>query len=326
MTRWPAPLALLLFAMPAPALAQSDDLGGWSGFYVGVDLGLSGGKLHASGTDTVVQVSNINPPGPQPLTVVPGTSFGYAGSDRKTDVLYGATAGFLARSGNWLFGLEGDGHGPRDAGSFAISAPLPATALAPAGTVSAARDARISWDWAARARVGYTWGPAMVYAAGGIASARVRLRGEDVFATPAGNAAASPGNPPFAAPAFGPIAIAVAERGTLTGWTAGIGGEHRLGRHFGIGLDARYTDYGSRTYAMNPGCNTASLAYSPNGIAQGTCPGATIAGAGTVTYPAGTTPASTSPLTTEIYPGALPGPTRISLSEWRLSARLIFRF
>jgi len=136
----------------------------------------------------------------------------------------------------------------------------------------------------------------------------------------------SGGNPPFASPAFGPIAIAVSERGTFTGWTAGVGGEHLMAHHLSLGLDARYTDYGSRDYSMNPGCTDPLLGYSPNGVAQGRCTNATIAGAGTVTYPAGTSPATTSPQGTEIYPGTLPGPTRVSLNEWRLAARLIFRF
>src|SRR5262249_437371 len=77
------------------------------------------------------------------------------------------------------------------------------------------------------------WGSGRLYAAGGIASARVRLRGEDTYLVPAGNAAPSAGNPPFATPTIGPIVIAAAERRTMTGWTAGIG-EQRVASHVSI--------------------------------------------------------------------------------------------
>ena len=258
MTRWSMLLAACVFALPAPSLAQTRDLNGWSGFYVGIDLGLASGKLHASGSDDVFQVTNINPPGPQPLTVVPSTSFTYAGSDRQMGLLYGATAGFLVRSGHWLFGAEADGHGSRDAGAVSTSFAKPATILEPASRIDVARAARISWDWSVRARAGYTWGPGMIYVAGGVASARVRLRGEDSYTQPGGNAAPNlSGGGPVVSPAFGPISETVTYRGTLTGWTAGMGGERRLSRHISIGLDGRYTDYGNRVFDLS-GCTVAA--------------------------------------------------------------------
>lgn len=309
LSRWIAAAAAL--TMPTVAGAQAP--ANWSGFYVGADLGVSSGKIHASGTDSIFQLTNINPPGSQPLTVVPGTSISYSTADHRTGFVYGATAGFMFGSGHWLFGLEGDGHGPRDSGAVTVNAPKPATALEPVGTVTIGREARISWDWSARARIGYSWGPAMIYAAGGVASARVRLRGEDTYLVPAGNAAPTAGNAPFATPTIGPVVIAASQRGTLTGWTAGIGGEHRLAPHISIGLDGRYSDYGNRTVDLGS-C-----------VANTQCPSATVAG-GTITFPAGTAPGSISLGTSDAYPGATPGVTRVSLNEWRLSARLIFRF
>lgn len=315
MSRWSLTLALPLFAIAAPAVAQPDDLDSWSGFYVGADLGLSSGKLHASGTDSVFQLTNIDPPGTQPLTIVPGRTLDYSGSDHQSDVLYGATAGFLFGSGNWLFGVEGDAHGPRDSGSLIQSSPKPATALEPNGTLTVARDARISWDWSVRARAGYTWGPSMMYAAGGVAQTRLRLRGDDTYFVPTGLAG---GGSTFTPPTIGPVVISSNEHGTLTGWTAGIGGEHHVASHISIGLDGRYTDYGSQTIDL-AGCDPNST-----GLAQ--CGNATISGAGTLTFPAGTNPATISPNSASPYPGAAPGVTRVSLNEWRLSMRIIFRF
>lgn len=314
MTRWCLPLASLAIVLPMPAMAQSDDSDSWTGVYVGVDIGLSSGKLHASGADEIFQLTNINPPGTQPLTVVPGTTIAYSESDTRTGFVYGGMAGFQVQAGNWVFGLEGDAHGPRDSGAVSVATPKPATALEPPGTVTINRDARISWDWSVRGRIGYSWGPAMIYAAGGVASARVRLHGSDDYLIPAGNAAPTAGSPPFANPGYGPITIANSVRGTLTGWTAGIGGERRVSHHVSVGLDARYSDYGNRNVDLG--------SCIPN---TSTCGTATVTGS-TITFPAGTAPASISLGTADSYPGASPGVTRVSLNEWRLSARLIFRF
>ncbi len=310
MTRWCLPLASLALALPTSALAQPADPGSWSGFYVGADLGLSSGKLHASGNDEIFQLTNVNPPGSQPLTVVPGTTIAYSASDRRTGFVYGGIVGFQFQTGSWLFGLEGDGHGPRDSGAVTVATMKPATALEPPANITIVRDARISRDWSVRGRIGYGFGSTMIYAAGGIAGARVRLLGEDSYQTPAG---ASAGSSAFAPGPFGPITIASSVRGTLTGWTAGLGGERRVTSHISIGLDGRYNDYGSRTIDLGtciPGATTCT---------------ATVTG-GTITFPAGTSPASISLNSTDAYPGASPGVTRVSLSEWRLSARLIFRF
>ena len=310
MARWCLPLASLALALPAPARAQPGDADGWAGFYVGVDVGLSSGKLHASGADSVFQLTNINPPGAQPLTVVPGTTVAYDESGRRSGFLYGGTAGYQFNAGNWLFGIEGDVHGPRNSGDLLVTAPKPATSLEPAGTYTVSRSARISRDWAVRGRIGYAWGPAMIYASGGVTGARVRLHGVDGYSIPAG---AGAGSSAFMPGPVGPILIASSVRGTLTGWTAGFGGEHQVASHVSIGLDARYSDYGSRTVDFGT-C-----------IPNTQCAGATVTGS-TITFPAGTAPASISLGTTDAYPGASPGVTRISLNEWRLSARLIFRF
>jgi len=304
LSRWIAAFAVLT----APAVASAQN---WSGLYVGADLGVSSGRLRASGADDIFQLTNINPPGPQPLTVVPGTTIAYSASNHRTGFVYGGTVGHQFQTGNWVLGLEGDVHGPRNSGAVNVAVTKPATALEPPGPITIGRSARISWDWSARARVGYTWGPAMIYAAGGVASARVRLQGADSYSMPAG---ASAGSSAFAPGPFGPIVIASSVRGTLTGWTAGIGGERQVASHISIGLDGRYTDYGSHTIDLGT-C-----------VPNTTCAGnATVTG-GTITFPAGTSPASIGLNGVDVYPGASPGITRVSLNEWRLSARLIFRF
>lgn len=304
LSRWIAAFA----ALTTPAIASAQH---WSGVYIGADLGVSSGRLRAAGTDEVFQLTNVNPPGPEPLTVVPGTTISYSASARRTGFVYGGTLGYQFQAGNWVFGIEGDAHGPRNSGAVSVTTPKPTTALEPVGSVTTGRDARISWDWSARGRIGFSWGPGMLYAAGGVASARMRLRGMDTYLTPAGTAAQG-----FATPTIGPVVISESVRATLTGWTAGIGGERQVASHVSIGLDARYTDYGSH--------NVDFGTCVPNGLGTG-CSNLSITGS-TITFPAGTAPASISLGTADTYPGASPGVTRISLTEWRATARLIFRF
>jgi outer membrane immunogenic protein len=313
MTRWYLPLAAFALALPAPALAQTDDPGSWSGFYVGGEVGLGSGKLHASATDNIFQLSNEHPAAPgspnNPLIVVPSTTRGFAGSDSQSGLLYGAFAGGQIQTGHVVLGIEADAHGGRDAGSFSLASTLPPTLLAPTSNLTQARDLRINYDWSVRARLGIVTGQSLIYATGGVAQARVRVTGEDSFSTPAGAAAAEiPPVPTFQSPAIGPVVVTFSEHARLTGWTAGLGGERRIGRHLGIGLDARYADYGSRVIDFHCGFQSAR---------NGTCgsyatPPIVIYG---VTHGANDT-----------TPGAEPGPTRVSLNEWRLSARLIFRF
>jgi opacity protein-like surface antigen len=176
--------------------------------------------------------------------------------------------------------------------------------------VTLARDARIRWDWSARAKIGIASGADLFYGTGGIAQTKMRLTGEDTFLTPAGAAASNIGGvPTFNSPTIGPVVTRVSQEATMTGWTAGIGGEHRIGRHFSLGLDARYVDYGSRTIAFPCGFVT---------IRSGTC--------ATGSY-------STPPIVingtprgpTDTTPRAEPDPTRVRLSEMRVALRLIFR-
>lgn len=292
-----------------PALAQDRD---WAGFYVGVDAGMASGRLRGSGADDHSQLSNVVVPG-RGIVVVPATSIGFTGSDRRTDFVYGGLAGAQWQTGSVILGIEGDLHGPRDMAAFAAAQTVPATILAPASNSEISRSARSSYDWSIRGRLGFDLGRNMLYAAGGIVSARVRLNGTDSFTTPAGAAATGGGIAAFNSPAIGPVVVSASERATMTGWTAGVGGEHRLSRRLGIGLDARYNDYGSRTFALAESCSVAA-------VAQGQCANASRTSPPIVVNGATLNPA------TDVTPGTVPGSTRVSLNEWRLTARLIFAF
>jgi opacity protein-like surface antigen len=303
-------IALSLFLFAGTAGAQPAN---WSGFYLGPELGGASGHLRVSGTDNIFQLSNEHPAPPgspaNPLIVVPGTTRSYAGSDTQFGLLYGAFAGGQIQTGNVVLGIEADAHGSRDAGHFAVDQAIPSTLLAPPSTLTQARDLRIKYDWSLRGRIGIATGQTLLYATGGIAQARVRLTGEDTYLTPAGAAAPEiPPVPTFQSPTIGPEVTTFSRNARLTGWTAGLGGEQRLSRHFSLGLDARYADYGSRTVDFHCGFQAAR---------EGVC--------GSYSTPPIVIYGRTHD-TTDTTPGAEPGPTRVSLSEWRLAARLVFRF
>ena len=309
LSRWIAAVT----ALTLPGLAGAQTPANWSGFHVGAETGGGNARLKVSGTDLIFQLSNEHPAPPgspnNPLIVVPSTTRDYAGTDNQLSPLYGGFAGGQLQLGTFVIGIEGDAHGPRDAGRFSAQEVIPPHALAPQSTLTLTRDLRIRYDWSARARLGIVAGRNLLYATGGIAQTRIRLTGEDTFLTPAGAAATRrPGEPIFQSPTIGPVVTTFTRNARLTGWTGGIGGEHRIVSHLSLGLDARYLNFGSHLIAFNCGFQSAR---------EGVC--------GSYTTPPIVIYGRTHDAT-DTTPGAEPGPTRVSLTEWRLSARLIFRF
>jgi len=302
---------IVAFAASAVAVvtateAKADD---WSGFHVGVDAGLAMPRLRATASDLHFQLTNVVVPG-RGIIVVPGTAVPLDESDRGSELVYGGFAGAQWQTGGLIIGFEGDVSGPRDLSSVSSTVSIPATALAPTSSATLSREAESRWEYSARARIGADLGRSMIYATGGIAGARVRLRGVDAFTTPAGPAAPPPaGGVTFVSPAIGPVVTTVTERSTMTGWTAGIGGERRLSRLLGIGLEARYTDYGSKTFPLDCGLFT---------LVDGDC--------GSLTAPPVIINGNTLVYGVDTPPFTDPGPTRISLNEWRIVARVILRF
>jgi outer membrane immunogenic protein len=304
-----ATVAAAVLAAPA-AHAQAS----WSGIYLGPEAGGSSARLKVSGADTIFQLTNEHPAPAgtpiNPLIVVPATSRDYAGSDRQLSLLYGGFAGAQLQTGSLVFGVEGDFHGSRDAGRFSASQGIPTTLLAPASTVTESRSLRTRYDWSARGRIGFATERSLFYATGGIAQTKVRLTGQDTYLTPAGAAAASsfPGQPTFQSPTIGPVVTTFTGSARMTGWTAGIGGEQRVGGHFGIGLDARYVNFGSKTI---------SFACSFQSARTGQC--------GNYSTPPIVIYGRTHD-STDTTPGAEPGTTRTSLAEWRLAVRVSWHF
>jgi opacity protein-like surface antigen len=306
---WIAGAAALLTASAASAQGPAN----WSGFYVGAEGGGANARLKVSGADSIFQLSNEHPAAPgspnNPLIVVPGFTHPYSGSDNRFSALYGAFLGGQIQTGSLVLGVEADAHGSRDAARVSVNSTSPGTLLAPTSNLTQMRDVRIRYDWSARARFGVVAGQSLLYATGGIAQTRIRLTGEDTFLTPAGAAAPEiPPVPTFQSPTIGPVVTTFTRSARLTGWTAGLGGEHPIASHLSLGLDARYLDFGSHSIAFSCSFQAAR---------NGTC--------GSYSTPPIVIYGRTHDAT-DTTPGAEPGPTRISLTEWRLAARVIFRF
>ena len=279
-----------LFLAAAPAAGQES--GNWSGFYAGVEGGGVRERLSVRATDLVTQYTNINPPGAEPLTIVPGTVASFAARGRDTSLLYGGVAGFQFESGRAVFGIEGD---VRAGGASVVAAStvqLPLTILASASTLSLGREAKTRYQWSLRTRLGYDAGSTLFYATGGLAGAHVRLRADNSYTIPAGNA----GNPLQPFPAQGPFLVTARETRDLLGWTAGIGVEQRVGPHLRLGLEARYSDYGSKTFDLANAAQTNAGTPAP------------------------------APFTAISGEGAYPGPTRVRLTAAQIAVRATFAF
>ncbi len=274
-----------------PAQAQDDD--NWSGVYAGVQVGGARERLRVEATDTVNQYTNINPPGAQPITVVPGTTRAIAGRSSHTSASYGGLIGWQFQTGNVVLGLEGDLRTGRSSVDTLSAFTLPNTALAPPSDVIIERHGKARYEWSARARLGIASGGTLFYGTAGIAGAQVRLRYNSSYAIPAGNA----GVPVVQAfPAQGPFLVNGSGSGRLLGWTAGLGVDQRLGAHLRVGIEGRYTDYGSKNIGIDNATQTSSGTAAP------------------------------APFTAISGEGVYPGPTRTSLKAAEVNMRLTFAF
>lgn len=283
---------LALFTALAATPASAQDGNDWSGFYAGVQAGGARERLRVEATDTINQITNLNPPGVQAFSVVPGTTRAIAGRSRDTSLAYGGLLGWQFQSGKVVFGLEADLRAGRSSVDTASTFALPATLLAPPSSVTVGRSARTRYEWSARARLGVAPGSTLFYGTAGIAGAHVRLRYNSSYAIPAGDA----GIPAQPFPAQGPFLVSGSGSGDLIGWTAGLGIEQRLGTHLRIGLEGRYTDYGSKTIDIANATQTSAGTPAP------------------------------APYTAISAEGAYPGPTRTSLRDAQVNVRLTFAF
>jgi outer membrane immunogenic protein len=199
----------------------------WTGFYIGGNLG---GKWGFPSTT---------------INVAPATAFGAAlptgaslsiGSATGNAFMVGGQVGYNWQSGPLVYGVEGD----VDLHHWTTTQVLTAFAV---GTVFVPGDFFTTdshWQASLRGRLGYAWDRYLLYATGGLALTGVTVGAN--FITFAG----APGT-------------SGSDSAVLVGGTLGAGLEYALWNNVSLGIEGRYTWYG--THNFNGG--TVALGVSP---------------------------------------------------------------
>ena len=180
----------------------------WTGFYVGAHAGYGWGDFEASDVDPVFRVlidEDLN--------------------HKPDGGVFGAHAGFNYQVGSIVFGVEGDGSYADIKGSALYDFPLPG------GTFRDQQTSKIDALFSARGRLGYAFGPALLYATGGVATARVSST--------------------FSASALG-LTLSTADEAWHVGYTVGGGLEYKLAPNWSTRVEYLYADLGEQTHTVEP--------------------------------------------------------------------------
>jgi outer membrane immunogenic protein len=194
---------------PAPPPAPVYD---WSGFYIGV-MGGYGWADEVSATLGGVTI----------VTASPDLRGGFVGG----------TIGynFAIPGSSWLFGIEADGAWANIESSATVATPLLALTV----------EDRIQALGSVTGRLGWTWGPGLLYAKGGWAWAENEL-----------SATLTTGG--LVAP---PVIVTASESHFHSGWTVGGGLEYMFAPNWTGKIEYMFADYGSATYVSAVGGGVA---------------------------------------------------------------------
>lgn len=177
----------------------------WTGCYIGLSAGGKG-----VGMDETVNTAAAG--------IFPAAALDLGRREAET-WLAGAQAGCNYQSGNWVFGVEADGHAQRW-GQTDILAGAVLPPFVNGSTFALYSD----WQASARGRVGYAMNRTLFYGTAGAAFTEVRASTNWLP------------NPPLPG-------VLVNQSKTLTGVTVGAGVEHAVTDNFTLGLEGRYTWY-----------------------------------------------------------------------------------
>lgn len=217
-------LALLLSALATHAMA-GDSAARWTGWYAGINggYGFRGDSEAVVDTERIV-TNNVN------LL----SARGVFGSLDEEGGFGGVQLGYSAQSGAWVFGVEADLQ--RSDISDSSHGVVPNFLPNLTATVDTTND--IEWFATLRPRIGYSWGPLLIYGTAGAAWADIdhRLSFTDNFQ-------------------FRALA---SQNSTGIGYVVGGGGEYALTGNLSLKLEYQYLDLGTLSYA-------APLRFCPGG-------------------------------------------------------------
>jgi len=204
-------------ARPMPAVVAAYN---WTGCYIGGNVG--GKWVRTSGS------VDVAPTGTGVGLGAPGTVL-FAAAD-STTLIGGGQVGcnWQAAGSNWVFGVEGDVDWQRWSRGNTLAGTVPFPFVA-----GDSFDWSSRWQASARGRIGYAWDRWMIYATGGAAFTNVNV-GTNFIATTAGG---------FAFPA-----TVINDEKTLVGWTVGGGMEYAVTNNWIVGIEGRYSNYGTTNY------------------------------------------------------------------------------
>jgi outer membrane immunogenic protein len=229
----PAPV----YAPPPVVIAPT-----WTGIY----FGFNGGWGWSNTNNNTLTLSPTTPTGA--FGVFAPTSFGGIGGNNNNanGPVFGGQLGYNYQAGNWVFGVEGDVDGAniRSNQGGAIT-------LTPLGVVgSGFLNVKQEWLASIRGRLGYTWGPGMIYVTGGGAWTGVQANGGTTVAS------TIPGGSFIETATF-------SQSQTLSGWVAGAGYEWMIAPNWA--LRGEYLYYGFTGNNNNNGGST--LVFPISGVA-----------------------------------------------------------
>jgi outer membrane immunogenic protein len=206
----------------------------WSGCYIGAN----GGGKWARTSGSLDVAGGTGAAGTAAAASVP-----FDGVTSSTGIIGGQVGcNWQAAGSSWVFGIEGDADAQRWSATRTIVRNVPPSIIA-----GDSFDIRSDWQASLRGRIGYAWDRWMLYATGGVAFTNAKV-GSNFIPTVAGGVTFP--------------ATVVSESKTLVGPTAGLGLEYAFSNNWSLGVEGRYSWYGTQTY--NAGL-VAALGLAPAG-------------------------------------------------------------
>lgn len=190
----------------------------WTGLYVGLNAGW--GSQNSNGSSLCLDDAGI--PNGATCHIFPNIDVNGGG------FIGGGQIGYNWQVDHIVVGVETDFQGTTIAGSNSVTGPVsfPGGGSTVQGTISASQ--RLDWLGTARLRLGYAFGPSLIYATGGLAYGQDHLSTTSLF-----NASG------IFYPATGVT--------THVGWVAGGGYEYAFGRGWSAKIEGLYYDLGNQT-------------------------------------------------------------------------------
>lgn len=226
MFRKPLLASVVALSFATPALAQGD--GGWSGPYVGVNLGIAGGK-----TDYPASAVFEGSPTPTPTATAAAVANSVAGTAtlNSSGVIGGAQVGYDLQLGNVVIGAVADIAASGIDGKVEISGASNLSGLT--GSARAHVGSKLDYLGTVRARAGMPIGSFMPYVTGGLAYGRLKSSAALDFSGSSGMDSGSD-------------SLSIEEKTNHTGWTAGAGAEYAVTSNVYFGVEYLHAELGKK--------------------------------------------------------------------------------